>query len=246
MRATLAIFHLFLLASCSSNLPESCPDDLHIRLHDGGGMYPHSENWEIRKDSSSYELFHEDSRHKWKFATHLDSLCHLYNYLREQDIDHIVSEDQGPVYDRGGSHLSMSSKQFEVEVSDAGNMFVKNQHQDRYSSAILAIQRFVASGLKSQEVEVKLELASEIPIDSITYIDLWLEGMLLFRMDEKRPQNTQTRTMVLPGSRKVTGSAKLLGSPSYLRLDTTLAILQPSSSFQIFLSSTKFDLNVKN
>ncbi len=110
-------------------LPASRPIDFSLTYHVDAGMVDLSENLFLSKDSCIYIKSDTGKEVKNKFILSDMEMDALYGILKQNKYSRIESRTEGEVYDRGGIsiHSSWNKDKNELNVSDAGNSFVKDK-----------------------------------------------------------------------------------------------------------------------
>ncbi|MCC7453876.1 MAG: hypothetical protein IT222_06905 [Crocinitomix sp.] len=114
-----------------------------VDFHDGGGMYPESENIKISLDTAVYEhyLHGSTTTNSWKPA--LADLQGLHQTFLTNSYDKITSDiSEGEVYDRGGTTIVITIDDKRIRLSDSGRHFVKPEWKVAFGNIESAIRAY--------------------------------------------------------------------------------------------------------
>jgi hypothetical protein len=224
-------------SSCNSGgMPLERPADFTVQLNDGGGMMPESETIFLSADSCWYENWYNLAHNHHALPVSVAELDSLYQELRHQGAMNIVSKEEGMVYDRGGTSISLSFANHHQQIVNAGSSFIAARHAKQYQAVVDAIWAVAHRHIRRMKVDVPFTVIHHADSMATSYVNLSVDGQPVYNWEATRDEPfsvVDASANLLPGNHDVNAWAELGGKQ--VSADKALLLTGPASKVEIHI-----------
>ena len=167
------------------NFPDN-PDKFVIRLSDGGGMLPISEDIYISKDTAHWTYLRYRNETVISWIPTKEEIDSLYTTFKENKIDQIKSDCEGEVFDRGGTRIDIDINQNDYRLDNSGNCFVMDKWADNYKAVSSAIRKYTTRKVNAQMLEIVISPSDSLLLANYN-LTLVVNDEHIFTYDGEKP-----------------------------------------------------------
>lgn len=228
---------LLTLSSCNTGgLPVERPADFVVTLSDGGGMTPEGEDIYLSADSSWYENWFDQAHNHIALPVSEGEIDTLYTELRRNGAMSIESREEGMVYDRGGTTISLSFANEHHTITNAGSSFIAPRHAKQYQAVVDAIWAVAHRHIRRMKVDVPFTIIHHADSIQTIYINLSVNGQPVYNWEATRDEpfsQVEASANLLPGNHDVNAWAELGGKQ--ISVNKAMHLTGPATRVEIHI-----------
>jgi hypothetical protein len=164
-------------------------EGIEIDLYEGGGMLPISTYIYICQDSAYWKYDQYKSKVLIRWVPEKKDLDQLYQTFIENDFDKIKFNDQGEVYDRGGTTINIKIKEEIFKLDNSGSSFIDKDDKANFSSINDAIKNYANKQIEKKMIEVPL-VPTEAIINCNYKVQLALNDVIIYQVEDGKAPKT--------------------------------------------------------
>lgn len=145
----LLIFIINIIACNIQKNNKTITEDYYIKLNYNGGMIPEYEEIYLSTERAYYQGKKQTiDGYKTidkKFSCTFNEIKTIVNKAEDLGFFSMKSDNQGEVYDRGGTKIEMGTKEKPYYVSDEGSYFLQDKYKENFQKLVNEIRNFTSN-----------------------------------------------------------------------------------------------------